>query len=105
MEVDSYPRGYPEFAAWANSDQNFTVYRRFGTLRSRLILHRQFELATLEKKLLELDKRDEQTNRYRITSLKDDRNDHKSARTVLIDDIDRRLEHYGELQSLQLLVE
>lgn len=38
-------------AAFLDSDENFTMYRRFGWIQSRLLLSKQNELASLEKDL------------------------------------------------------
>ncbi|KAK3201734.1 hypothetical protein GRF29_164g468701 [Pseudopithomyces chartarum] len=57
--VNDYPKGYPRWAAYQNSDANFGVYRRFGTVRHRLLLYRQQELYKLERELFQLDKEDE----------------------------------------------
>lgn len=53
--VDEYPEGYPQFAALLCSDDSFTIFRRFGRLTSRILIHSQNELTELEK---ELDRRD-----------------------------------------------
>jgi hypothetical protein len=51
--------GYPRLAAFAESDECFMIYRRFGHIHSRLLLHRQDELRELEADLYDMDKRDE----------------------------------------------
>jgi hypothetical protein len=53
--VAFYPLGYPNWAAYQNSNPTFRVYKRFGTLRNRILLHRQQELAKLEVQLNALD--------------------------------------------------
>ena len=55
--VESYAEGYPQLAAFMNSDSNFAVYRRFGMLHARLLLHLQNKIAAMERKLNRLDKR------------------------------------------------
>ncbi|OCK95286.1 uncharacterized protein K441DRAFT_658679 [Cenococcum geophilum 1.58] len=95
--IDSYAEGYPQFAAFVNSDDNFRVYRRFGTLRNRILLHRQQELAKLEERLNEIDGVDSREKKHRIQSIRKDQWDQESHRQVLIDEIDRRLEHYDNL--------
>ena len=52
------PTGYPQWAAWQSSDEGFRIYKRFGTLRNRMIA-RQHELAALEEELSKLDKEEE----------------------------------------------
>lgn len=95
--IDGYPRGYPQFAATLNSDDNFRVYRRFGTLRNRIILHKQHELAKLEERLNELDKIDDKEHKHRIQSIRKDQCDQGSQRQTLINEIDQKLEHYDKL--------
>lgn len=56
--VEDYPDGYPRLAAVMNSDNDFTMFRRFGTLHMRNLLHLQVELSVLEQKLKELDNAD-----------------------------------------------
>jgi len=101
FKVDDYPQGYPRLAALLNSDPNFPVYRRFGTLHHRVILHRQQELTKLERRLNELDKKDANDHPHRLQSLQWDHDDgvalnqESSEREQLIDEIDERLKHYG----------
>jgi hypothetical protein len=42
-------------AAFLDSDEGFTIYRRFGYLQSRLLLDKQEQLRLLEEKLEHLD--------------------------------------------------
>jgi hypothetical protein len=57
--VESCPRGYPALAAFLDSDECFSVYRRFGFLQSRLLLDKQDKLRQLEDALDRLDKREQ----------------------------------------------
>ena len=93
--MEDYPLVYPRLAACINADVNFRVYRRFGTLRNRVILHRQQELAKLESQLNELDAEDSRNYKHRITSIRRDKEDPESRRQPLIDEIDRKIVHYG----------
>ena len=70
------------------------MYRKFGTLRSRVLLHRQDELNKLEKRLNDLDIRDNVELNTRIRSISYD-SGKDSQRTDLVDEIDAKLEHYG----------
>lgn len=72
------------------------MFRRFGTLRNRLILYRQHELVVLEKELIKLDNADSETHAYRNQSIRKDKADEQSKREILIDEIDRKLKEYGE---------
>lgn len=81
-------------AAVINSDAHFATFRKFGTLRSRVLLHRQDELNKLEKELNDLNIRDGVESNTRIRSIKYDR-EQDSQRSDLIDKVDAKLEHYG----------
>ncbi|KAK4931278.1 hypothetical protein LTR49_002336 [Elasticomyces elasticus] len=57
--VDEFPDGYPNLATFADSDESFSLYRRFGYLQSRLLLDKQDELRQLEKQLDSMDTSEE----------------------------------------------
>ncbi|KAJ9648280.1 hypothetical protein H2199_001133 [Coniosporium tulheliwenetii] len=97
QNFDDYPSGYPQLAAVVNSDPNFRVYRRFGTLRNRVMFYRQHELAKLEERLQEMDLADDQAHPYRNQSIRRDKADPESERQALMDEIDQKLEHYDKL--------
>ncbi|OJD35407.1 uncharacterized protein BKCO1_17000149 [Diplodia corticola] len=99
--VADYPAGYPQLASFIDCDSNFRVYRRFGQLRNRVLLHRQHELTQLEKELDDLDERDSTSNRvelsFRLASISYDEAQSDSPRKELIERIDAKLEHYDAL--------
>jgi hypothetical protein len=49
--VNDHSKGYPNVAAFLDSDEGFAVYRRFGYLQSRILLQKQEELRGLEDDL------------------------------------------------------
>ncbi|KAL9110402.1 MAG: hypothetical protein Q9227_005133 [Pyrenula ochraceoflavens] len=55
--VDLAPDGYPKLATFLDSEDQFSTYRRFGYLSSRLILEKQDDLRQLEQELERADKR------------------------------------------------
>lgn len=55
--MNDYPKGYPSLATFLDSDEGFTVYRRFGYLQSRLLLKKQEELRCLEDQLDALEQK------------------------------------------------
>lgn len=59
---DEYPKGLPRLARTQNFYHNGPFHRLFGTLRQRLMLESTIELASAERQLLELDRREEMTN-------------------------------------------
>lgn len=95
--VEDHPKGYPQLAAFANSDDNFLMCRRFGFLHNRVLLYRQDELSELEKDLIRIDKCDEEENPVVLTSRSrdDEDDDPQFSRKVLINKIDAKLKDYG----------
>lgn len=73
-----------------NSDKNFVLLRRFGGLHARVMLHKQDELAVMEKEMNALDF--EEKTSYYLTSRQGDRN---LARKTLLTKIERQLTDYG----------
>lgn len=59
QEVENYPLGYPRQAAFADSDESFMLYRRFGNVHARLLLHKQDELREMEEDLKDMDLQDD----------------------------------------------
>ncbi|TGO26303.1 hypothetical protein BPAE_0062g00240 [Botrytis paeoniae] len=47
--------GYPRLATVTDSNEQFMLYRRFGHLQARLLLHKQDELRAQEERLFKLD--------------------------------------------------
>lgn len=70
--MESCPRGYPRLAAFLDSDESFSIYRRFGYAQARLLLEKQDEMRLLEEGLIEMDKEDERTGSQRLISRDDD---------------------------------
>jgi hypothetical protein len=87
------PLGYPSWAAYQNSDPTFRVYKRFGTLRNRVLLYRQQELAKLEDQLNALDAEDNDKHNYWIRSLRRDTAEVDSKRMELINQEMKILRH------------
>ena len=53
--VNDHVKGYPSVAAFLDSDDGFSIYRRFGYLQSRILLQKQSELSILENQLHALE--------------------------------------------------
>lgn len=97
--VDDHPEGYPQLAAFVNADENFLIARKYGFLRSRVLLYRQDELSVLEKDLIKLDADDEEKREFALKSRKRDEETDKDpvySRKVLIQKIDDKLKEYGQ---------
>ena len=56
--MEDFPNGFPKVARFLDSDDSFGVYRKFGTLHSRLLLNKQDEVSKMEAKLEAMDKMD-----------------------------------------------
>lgn len=97
-------KGYPRLAAFLDSDENFMIYRRFGYVFARLILHKQSQLQRLEKHLDDLDAYD--ANRDANTCDGDEdptsltnsswAQDQDSRRSRLFRDLERTAREYGK---------
>ena len=100
--VEDHPEGYPQLAAFINSDENFMICRKYGFLRSRVLLYRQDELRQLERDLLEADQEDAQDCPLALRSRKTDEERPQDAysRKPLIEKIDAKLKEYGETLNL-----
>lgn len=90
--VESYRKGYPRFSAFLQSDRNFILFRRFGQLHARVLLHKQDIICELEQRLNRLD--NEEANSFFLNSR---RNDQNAERRSLLADIESKLLDYGLL--------
>ena len=83
--------GYPGFARWMASTNDFFILRRFGALNARVLLLMQDRIVQKEKRLLEIDQqvRDSEGGSQRSDSL---RLDVGSAREQILDDLALLLE-------------
>ena len=81
-----------------NSDENFLIARKYGYLRSRVLLYRQDELSVLERDLIALDADDAEKREMALQSRKFDEQTDKDpiySRKVLMQKIDDKLKEYG----------
>lgn len=90
------PRGYPNLAAFLDSDENFMVYRRFGYIQARLLLEKQDELRRLEKRL---DDYDGKVQKVRATNLMtlDLKPDDAAPRKEIMDKLEQKFREYGKI--------
>jgi len=94
--VEHCPEGYPRLAAVLDCDEKFMLYRKFGFLQARILLHKQDELRELEKDLDRLDKVDQGKDPSLLKSReKDDATN--GHRKKLLNDIERKFTEYGHL--------
>ena len=92
--MDQYPEGYGKLAAYIDCDPNFRIYRKFGWLHNRVLLHLQDELQKLEQELEGVDKWEATSGD--IVKLASRRSDKTPARSNLIAAIKIKLDEYGE---------
>ena len=97
--MESFPDGYPRLTALMDSDINTRLYRRFGLIRNRLLLHKQDQIAALFEALTELDKADEALHPERLLTRRryeeiigDD-----SRRSQLLNTVENLLKEYDTL--------
>jgi hypothetical protein len=86
-----------------NSDENFSICRRFGFLHQRVLLYRQDELRALEDRLIRLDDEDAEDDPKLLKSRKLDDVKEGSLRRGLIQEIDEKLEEYGSFATTSTL--
>ncbi|KAF9695172.1 hypothetical protein EKO04_007093 [Ascochyta lentis] len=88
--------GYRGYSAFLASDDDFMIYRRFGTLNARLLLRLQDQIAELEERLEALEKEHAgptapDTNNGTF------RNDPLLERKAILDEMNSRVREYNEL--------
>jgi hypothetical protein len=105
--VRSLPAGYPQLAAYLNSDPDFAIYRRFGFLQSRLLIYRQYEIEVLQERLHQLDRDDDQKDQdpsvpdnprlysWRWDVKNPEGQSSPCERAKLMDEIERKLTKYS----------
>jgi len=59
-KLEKCPNGYPRLASFLSSESNFSLYRSFSYLHSRILLELQDEIVALERELDELDSIDDE---------------------------------------------
>ena len=95
--VESCPRGYPNVAAFLDSDECFAMYRRFGFLQSRLLLDKQDELRELEEALDRVDRREANADPKRPMT-RDLPREEVQSRRRLLSAIEEKFCSYGKRQ-------
>ena len=91
--MDDYPEGYGKLAAFIDCDSNFRIYRKFGWLHNRVLLHIQDELQELEQDLEGVDKWEAESGD--MLKLASRRSDDRTARLEVFDVIKQKLDEYG----------
>ena len=104
LVVDSYPRGYPRMAACQACDANFSIYRKFGWLHNRVLLHLQAELAKLEFDLQMMDDNQAESREFkeRVGLMSDGRE--KARKKETLTEIKTKLAEYDDLYAFSDLM-
>ncbi|OJJ99341.1 hypothetical protein ASPACDRAFT_120677 [Aspergillus aculeatus ATCC 16872] len=90
-KIEDFPAGYPRFCALISSTNSLQLYRRFSILRSRDLLLKQDRLSILEKRLQDLDLREEKPS-----YLGSCRRDLNNERQAVLSDISKALFDYDQ---------
>jgi len=93
-KVDDFEDGYPKLATFHNSSENFSIYRRFGYLQSRLLLDKQDELRVLEARLDEYDREHELDGITRALSP-----EKINPRNALLKEVETAFNAYGRVHT------
>jgi hypothetical protein len=98
--LENCPNGFPRLAAFQSSEANFSLYRSFSYLHSRLLLDLQDEITCLEKELDEVDWDDEGDDRLRSREIDvqkaEGEGDSRNRRQILAE-IKTKLMEYDEI--------
>ena len=102
--MEDFPRGFPKLACFLDSDDAFMVYRRFGSVFSRLLLNKQDEIRTLEAELEAMDKTDRVSGNgnYLMSRTLDVDREHLPdafngrSRPQLIEELEKKAMEYGK---------
>ncbi|KAF1844080.1 uncharacterized protein K460DRAFT_317227 [Cucurbitaria berberidis CBS 394.84] len=101
-KLENTPNGFPRLAAFQSSDANFSLYRSFSYLHSRVLLDLQDEITSLEKELDEIDWNDfdEEPDRLKSREIDIDRADGEETtrnRRLILREIREKLIAYDEV--------
>jgi hypothetical protein len=106
--VEETPNGFPRLAAFQSSEPNFSLYRSFSYLHSRVLLDLQDEITCLEKELDEIDWDDHEEDADRLKSrdfdIRQSGDGEQRNRRVILREIKSKLMEYGQCQILQTFV-
>jgi hypothetical protein len=98
--VENTPNGFPRLAAFQCSESNFSLYRSFNYLHSRVLLDLQDEIRNLEEELDRCDWDDFEDDPDRLRSRDIDvskaaREGNARNRRVILGEIREKLMQYG----------
>ncbi|KAI0096923.1 hypothetical protein GGR51DRAFT_542330 [Nemania sp. FL0031] len=91
-KIESFRKGYPRVSAFIDSERKFVMFRHFGRLHARLLLHKQDQLAEIESRLEHLDQ--EESTEFFLACR---RQDPSHERRALLNEAEKKLREYDEL--------
>jgi hypothetical protein len=97
--IEEYPPGWAQLAAFQYSEENFSVFRRFGLFRCRILVQLQAEVQQLESRLRRLDWDDappDAPDHYRAHQLDFAEQGRDSAQRDLRREAEKKFLVYGE---------
>lgn len=99
--MEECTEGYSRTAAFLSSEPNFSIYRSFNYLSSRVLLNLQDEIVVLERELLTLDKTQQINGEHeRLKSRRKDirmsRQEVSRDRQTILSEIQSKLKVYNE---------
>lgn len=95
-------------AAFLDSCDSFSMYRRFGTSHSRILVDYMVDITSIEQKLRDLDQRDlesvgDNDTSYRLET-RDRMHDTDSVKINLMRQLESKLSVYGKQSELDVRV-
>ena len=97
---EEFPEGWPKLAAFINSADDLTMFRRFGRAHCRILLHLEAEITILERKLDLLDTHDAEAPAFNYRLRRSDRHESwDQEQKNLLDELKMKLLEYGESYS------
>lgn len=98
QRIEHHEEGFPQLAAFLNSDEDNLIIRKFGNVHARLLLYRQDELAELERKLLAIDREDAKSCPLALKSRETDEcRNLPYSRKSLMEEIEVKSREYHDL--------
>ena len=95
FEVEDRAPGIPRFASLQDSNDSFCIYRRYGDIVARILIHKEIELERLRTSLHELDDKDTEDPdlKHRLKSCIDE-NASDTARQTLLLELEEKIDKY-----------
>ena len=91
--------GYKEFGKWMASDDDFFVFRRFGSLNATTTMYLQYRISQLERRLEEIHDSNEHEKDGRNSSFKWDEAN-QPERVRIMNELSCLLLHYSKSQKV-----